>query len=154
MVGDGVSGCLSYGMPAYVNLTSSVHKPSSWPQAIVMLTSTSNTRKIVTIFVLNLTSDYTVCKKFSSGLFSLNALLIIWMWMWKLKLPQSWIKTNTPVLWNRGSGMFIPDPDFYPSRLTDPWCRILDPGSNNSTKRGGRNFFVLPFFVAANIIKL
>jgi hypothetical protein len=30
-----------------------------------------------------------------------------------------------------------------------------DPGSNNSTKRGGgKKFVVLPFFVATNIIKL
>jgi hypothetical protein len=36
--------------------------------------------------------------------------------------------------------MFIPDPDFYPSRISDP-------GSNNSTERGGGKFlFVLPFF--------
>jgi len=28
--------------------------------------------------------------------------------------------------------MFIPDPDFYPSRISDP-------GSNNSTKREGEN---------------
>ncbi len=36
-----------------------------------------------------------------------------------------------------GFGMFIPDP-----------------GSKYSTKRGGKIFFVLPFFVAANIIKV
>ena len=29
-----------------------------------------------------------------------------------------------------GSGMFIPDPDFYPSRISDP-------GSKNSNKREG-----------------
>jgi hypothetical protein len=29
-----------------------------------------------------------------------------------------------------GSGMFIPDPDFYPSRISDP-------GSKNSIKREG-----------------
>ncbi len=34
-----------------------------------------------------------------------------------------------------GSGMFIPDPDFYPSRISDP-------GSNNSTTRGGVKFFL------------
>ncbi len=31
--------------------------------------------------------------------------------------------------------MFIPDPDFYPSRIPDPGSRILDPGSKNSNKR-------------------
>jgi hypothetical protein len=37
-----------------------------------------------------------------------------------------------------GSGMFILDPDFYPSRISDP-------GSNNSNKRGaGKKLFVLP----------
>jgi hypothetical protein len=44
--------------------------------------------------------------------------------------------------------VFIPDPDLYLSRISDP-------GSKNSTKRGGGNFFkVLPFCVAPNIIKL
>jgi hypothetical protein len=47
-----------------------------------------------------------------------------------------------------GSGILIPDPEFYPSRISDP-------GSNNSNKReGGGKFVVLPFFVAANITKL
>jgi hypothetical protein len=32
------------------------------------------------------------------------------------------------------SGMFIPDPDICPSRISDP-------GTNNSTKRGGEIFF-------------
>jgi hypothetical protein len=41
------------------------------------------------------------------------------------------------------SGSQIPDPDFYPSRIPD-----LDPGSNNSIKRGRVIFIVLPFFVA------
>jgi hypothetical protein len=46
-----------------------------------------------------------------------------------------------------GFGMFILDPDFYPSRISDP-------GSNNSTKKGrGKNYLVLPFFVATNVIK-
>jgi hypothetical protein len=38
-----------------------------------------------------------------------------------------------------GSGMFIPDPDFYPSR-------IVDPGSNNNNNERGRGknlFFYL-----------
>jgi hypothetical protein len=37
-----------------------------------------------------------------------------------------------------GSGMFISDPDFYPSRFlifTHPGSRISDPGSKNSNKR-------------------
>ncbi len=34
-----------------------------------------------------------------------------------------------------GSGIFIPDPDFYPSRIPDPGSRISDPGSKNSNKR-------------------
>jgi hypothetical protein len=38
-----------------------------------------------------------------------------------------------------GSGIFIPDPDFYP-------FRILDPGSKNSNKREGRKkIVVIPF---------
>jgi hypothetical protein len=45
-----------------------------------------------------------------------------------------------------GSGMFIPEPDFfYP-------CRIPDP--TTAPKEEGGIFFVLPFFVATNIIKL
>jgi hypothetical protein len=62
------------------------------------------------------------------------------------------IKYNLPnVFLNQccGSGMFtprIPDPDFL---------SILDPGYNNSTRRGqGKKNFVLPFFVATNNIKL
>jgi serine/threonine protein kinase len=42
-----------------------------------------------------------------------------------------------------GSGMFIPDPDFYPSR-------ILDLGSWNQhhqQKRRGKLFFILAFFL-------
>ncbi len=31
-----------------------------------------------------------------------------------------------------GSGMFIPDPDFYPSRIPDPGSRIPDLGSRIS----------------------
>ncbi len=36
-----------------------------------------------------------------------------------------------------GSGMFIPGPDFYPSRIPDLGSRILDPGSKNSNERRG-----------------
>ncbi len=44
-----------------------------------------------------------------------------------------------------GSGMFIPDPDFYLSRIPNP-------GSKNSNKREeGEKIVVLPSFVAINI---
>ncbi len=49
-----------------------------------------------------------------------------------------------------GSGMFIPDP-WSGMFIPDPWSwflSILDPRSNNSTKRGVEFFLVLPFFVA------
>ncbi len=47
-----------------------------------------------------------------------------------------------------GSGMFIQDTLYW-------FLSIPDPRSNNSTKgRGGKKFFVLPFSVAINIIKL
>ncbi len=40
----------------------------------------------------------------------------------------------------------ILDPDFYPSRISDP---------RSSTKRGeGKQMFALPFFVATNIVIL
>jgi hypothetical protein len=43
--------------------------------------------------------------------------------------------------------MFIPDPDFYPSR-------ILDSGSKKATKeRGEKKLVVIPFYVATNITK-
>ncbi len=46
-----------------------------------------------------------------------------------------------------GSGMFIPDPEFYPSRISDT-------GSKNSNKREGKNLlFCLPFYVATNNTK-
>jgi hypothetical protein len=44
-----------------------------------------------------------------------------------------------------GSGMFIPDHDFYPSRIPDP---------TRATKEEGEKFVVLPYFVATNITKL
>jgi hypothetical protein len=47
--------------------------------------------------------------------------------------------------------MFIPDPDFYPSRIPDFGFRIPDP---TATKEEGEKNFVLPFFVATNIIKM
>jgi hypothetical protein len=46
--------------------------------------------------------------------------------------------------------MFIPDPDFYPSRIPDPGSRILDP--KTATKERGENkVFVIPFFVATKL---
>jgi hypothetical protein len=44
-----------------------------------------------------------------------------------------------------GSGMFIPDPDFYPFRILDP---------KTATKEGPKKIFVKPFFVAKNFTKL
>jgi hypothetical protein len=41
----------------------------------------------------------------------------------------------------------IKDPEFYPSRIPDP-------GSNNSTKRRGGNFFVQPFFCSHKYHKI
>jgi hypothetical protein len=41
--------------------------------------------------------------------------------------------------------MFIPDPDFYPSRVSDP---------KTTTKEKGAKKFTLPFFVAINVTKL
>ncbi len=40
-----------------------------------------------------------------------------------------------------GSGMFITDPDFYPSWIPDPGSRISDPGSKNSNKEFSKNFW-------------
>ncbi len=54
-----------------------------------------------------------------------------------------------------GSGMFIPDPDFYPSRIPDPGSWISDPGSKDSNKREGwKKLVVIPFYVATNFTKL
>jgi hypothetical protein len=43
--------------------------------------------------------------------------------------------------------MFIPDPDFYPSRIPDP---------KTATKERGEKkfFFVIPFFVSTNFTTL
>ncbi len=47
-----------------------------------------------------------------------------------------------------GSGMFIPDPDFYPSRIPDL-------GFKNSNKwERWKKFVVIPFTVATNFTKL
>jgi hypothetical protein len=42
-----------------------------------------------------------------------------------------------------GSGMFIPDPDFYPSRIPDP--------KTAAKARCEKKFVVIPFFVATNL---
>jgi hypothetical protein len=44
-----------------------------------------------------------------------------------------------------GSGMFIPDPDFYPSRILDPKTAIKGSGE--------KKLAVIPFFVAMNFTK-
>jgi len=41
--------------------------------------------------------------------------------------------------------MFIPDPDFYPSRIPDP--------KTATKERGEKNFDVIPFYVATNFTK-
>ncbi len=48
-----------------------------------------------------------------------------------------------------GSGMFNPDPDFYPSRTPNPGSRIQQQHQKEKIF-----LVVLPFFVATNIIKL
>ncbi len=52
--------------------------------------------------------------------------------------------------------MFIPDPEFYPSRIQDLGSRIPDPGSKNGNERQGwKNFFChIFFFGAINFTKL
>jgi hypothetical protein len=41
--------------------------------------------------------------------------------------------------------MFIPDPDFYPSRIPDP---------KTATKERDEKIFFIPFYVATNFTKL
>ncbi len=59
-----------------------------------------------------------------------------------------------------GSGMFIPDPDFYPSRISDRESRIPDLGSRipdpkTATKeRVEKKFVVIPLLVATNFKKI
>jgi hypothetical protein len=54
-----------------------------------------------------------------------------------------------------GSGMFIPDPDFYPSWIPDLGSRISDPGSKNINKRDGwKKFVIILFFLVTNFTKL
>jgi hypothetical protein len=40
--------------------------------------------------------------------------------------------------------MFIPDPDFYPSRIPDPGSRIPNP-KMAAKERGEKKFVVIPF---------
>jgi hypothetical protein len=49
--------------------------------------------------------------------------------------------------------MFIPDPDFYPSRIPDPGSRISDP-KIATKERGEKKFDVISFYVAINFAKL
>jgi hypothetical protein len=49
--------------------------------------------------------------------------------------------------------MFIPDPDFYPSRIPDPGSRIPDP-KTATKERGEKKFVVITFYVATNFTKL
>jgi hypothetical protein len=42
--------------------------------------------------------------------------------------------------------MFIPDPDFYPSRIPDP--------KTATKERGEKKFGVIPFYIATNFKKL
>jgi hypothetical protein len=51
--------------------------------------------------------------------------------------------------------MFIPDPDFYPSRIPDLGSRIPDP-KTATKERGEKKFDVIPvpFYLATNFTKL
>jgi hypothetical protein len=49
--------------------------------------------------------------------------------------------------------MFIPDPDFYPSRIPDLGSRIPDP-KTATKERGEKKFVVIPLFVATKFTKL
>jgi len=47
----------------------------------------------------------------------------------------------------------IPDPDFYPSRISDPGSRIPDP-KTATKERGEKKFVVIIFYAAKNFSKL
>jgi hypothetical protein len=49
--------------------------------------------------------------------------------------------------------MFIPDPDFYPSRIPDLGSRIPDP-KTATKERGEKKLDVKPFYVATKFNKL
>jgi hypothetical protein len=59
-------------------------------------------------------------------------------------VKKSWFRFHNA---GCGSGMFIPDPDFYPA-----WIPDLGPNNINN-KRGGEKI-VLPFLVATNFTNL
>jgi hypothetical protein len=52
-----------------------------------------------------------------------------------------------------GSGMFIPDPDFYPSRIPDLRYRIPDP-KTAMKDIGDKKFVVIPFFWSQKFHKI
>jgi hypothetical protein len=49
--------------------------------------------------------------------------------------------------------MFIPDPDFNPSRIPDPGSRVPDP-KTAMKDRGEKKFVPIPFFGSINCTKL
>jgi hypothetical protein len=51
------------------------------------------------------------------------------------------------------SRMFIPDPDFYPSRIPDLGSQIPDP-KTATKERGEKKFVVIVFYVATYFTKL
>ncbi len=129
MVGDGIRGCLSWnaGIRKFDIISTQAF---SWPQAIVMLTitSTSNTRKIATIFLLKLSSDYTVCRKFSSGLFFVDCVvnnMIVNVNENLSFLSRELRQTHQCCR----SGMFIPDPGSWFLSIPAPGSQIPDLGS-------------------------
>jgi hypothetical protein len=50
-------------------------------------------------------------------------------------------------------GSRIPDPDFYPSRISDLGSWIPDP-KTAAKERGEKKIFVIPFYIATNFTKL
>ncbi len=48
---------------------------------------------------------------------------------------------------------WIPDPDFYPSRIPDPRSRIPDP-KTATKERGEKKFVVIPFFCSHKFHKI
>jgi hypothetical protein len=47
----------------------------------------------------------------------------------------------------------IPDPEFYPSRISDPGSRIKDP-KTGTKERGEKKFVVIPFFCSHKFHKI
>jgi hypothetical protein len=62
--------------------------------------------------------------------------------------PESnlYVKLNIRILQCCGSGMFIPDPEFYPSRIPDP--------KTATKERGEKKLVVITFYFATNFTKL